>query len=138
MYLLDTDTLSALHRDNPQVVMHVDQANDTVAITIITRLEILRGRVDHVLKAATGAEVLRAQQWLDHSEALLALIEIVPFDATAAQIFDGLKAAQSLRKVGHADLLIASIALANRVTLVTRNLRHFHSIPRLSVENWMD
>ena len=36
------------------------------------------------------------------------------------------------------DLLIASIALAQRATLVTRNLRHFRQIPALNVENWAD
>jgi tRNA(fMet)-specific endonuclease VapC len=46
-------------------------------------------------------------------------------DQIAIVQFDRLRAARSLRKIGRADLLIASIALANRATLVTRNLRHF-------------
>lgn len=138
MYLLDTDTLSALHKDNQHVVARVGQADDTVATTLITRIEILRGRIDYVLKAATGEEVLRAQQWLARSEELLTLIEVVPFDAVAARLFDGLRTAPGLRKIGHADLLIASIALAKRATLVTRNLRHFQAVPHLKVENWMD
>jgi tRNA(fMet)-specific endonuclease VapC len=41
-------------------------------------------------------------------------------------------------KIGRADLLVASIALANRATLVTRNLRHFREVPGLSLENWVD
>jgi phosphopantetheine adenylyltransferase len=32
----------------------------------------------------------------------------------------------------------ASITLANRATLVTRNLRHFKQIPGLKLENWVD
>lgn len=138
MYLLDTDTLSALHKDNPQVVARVAQADAKVATTIITRIEILRGRIEFVRKAATGAEILRAQQWLNRSEELLALLEIVPFDAAAAKLFDGLRSASGLSKIGRADLLIASIALAQRATLVTRNLRDFQAIPRLSVQNWME
>jgi tRNA(fMet)-specific endonuclease VapC len=43
-----------------------------------------------------------------------------------------------LKKLGRADLLIASIALAHGATLVTRNLRHFHQIPGLYTENWAD
>ncbi|HZF41586.1 MAG TPA: type II toxin-antitoxin system VapC family toxin [Blastocatellia bacterium] len=112
MYLLDTDTLSALHKDNPHVIARVSQADAKVATTIITKLEILRGRIEFVRKAATGAEVLRAQQWLNRSEELLALLEIIPFDAAAGTLFDGLRTAPGLGKIGRADLLIASIALA--------------------------
>ncbi|MGE0129878.1 MAG: type II toxin-antitoxin system VapC family toxin [Blastocatellales bacterium] len=138
MYLLDTDTLSALHKDNPHVVASVARADAKVATTIITKIEILRGRIEFVRKAATGDEVLRAQQWLNRSEELLALLEIVPFDAAAAKLFDGLRSEPGLGKIGRADLLIASIALAQRATLVTRNLRDFQAVPRLSVRNWMD
>ena len=35
-------------------------------------------------------------------------------------------------------MLIASIALAQRVTLVTRNLRHFRQFSGLTLENWAD
>jgi tRNA(fMet)-specific endonuclease VapC len=138
MYLLDTDTLSALHKDNPNVVARFAQADAKVATTIITKIEILRGRIEFVRKAATGDEVLRAQQWFTRSEELLAGVEIVPFDAAAAKLFDGLRAISRFRKIGHADLLIASIALAQRATLVTRNVRDFQAIPRLNVQNWMD
>jgi tRNA(fMet)-specific endonuclease VapC len=138
MYLLDTDTLSALHKDDPRVIARVSRADAKVATTIITKIEILRGRIEFVRKAATGAEVLRAQQWLTRSEELLALLEIVPLDAAAAKLFDGLRVAPGLGKIGRADLLIASIALAQRATLVTRNLRDFRSISHLSVQNWME
>jgi tRNA(fMet)-specific endonuclease VapC len=49
-----------------------------------------------------------------------------------------LRAVKSLRKIGRADLLIASIALANRATLVTRNLRHFQQVSSLTLVNWVD
>jgi tRNA(fMet)-specific endonuclease VapC len=43
-----------------------------------------------------------------------------------------------MSKIGRADLLIASIAMAHRATLVTRNVRHFAQIPGLVVVNWID
>ena len=60
------------------------------------------------------------------------------FDAQAAAVFDRLRGHKKLKKIGRADLLIASIALARRATLVTRNLRHFQQVPGLLVENWAD
>ena len=137
MYLLDTDSLSALHRGHAEIAKHVAHADQPVATTIISRIETLRGRIEFLRKAATGDEVLRAQQWLNQSESLLALIEIVPFNTAAARIFDGLRDIPRLRKSGHEDLLIASIALAQRATLITRNLKDFQTIPQLKVENWV-
>lgn len=62
----------------------------------------------------------------------------VPFDSSAAVEFDRLRGIRALKKIGRADLLIASIALANRATLVTRNVRHFQRISNLKLENWVD
>jgi tRNA(fMet)-specific endonuclease VapC len=38
--------------------------------------------------------------------------------------------------VGELELFIASIALANKQTLVTKNKKHFERIPELQVESW--
>jgi tRNA(fMet)-specific endonuclease VapC len=62
----------------------------------------------------------------------------VPFDEGAAGELDRLRGIKEARGIGHADLLIASIALARRAVLVTRNRRHFVRIPGLSVVNWVD
>ena len=61
MYLLDTDTLTYLHAGHRRVIERLQRAqNGNVATTIITKLEILRGRMDALLKAATGAQLLPA------------------------------------------------------------------------------
>jgi tRNA(fMet)-specific endonuclease VapC len=88
------------------------------------------------LKAASGPEMLRAQHLLQRTEAFLEQLFIVSFDDSAAREFDRLR--QVYRKVGHADLMIASITLSRRATLVTRNLRHFRQMAGLSVVNWVD
>lgn len=139
MHLLDTDTLTYLHAGHLRVVRHLRELDDPdVGTTIITKIELLRGRFEFLLKAASGTDLLRAQQWLVRTEDLLAQILIVPMDEAAAFEFDRLRAARRLRKIGRADLLIASIALAHRATLVTRHVRHFEQIPRLIVTNWVD
>jgi tRNA(fMet)-specific endonuclease VapC len=68
----------------------------------------------------------------------LAQTLVVPLDDAAAAVFDRLRAVRRLRQIGRADLLIASIALAHRATLVTRNVRHFRQVPGLTVINWVD
>jgi tRNA(fMet)-specific endonuclease VapC len=139
MHLLDTDILTYVHAGHPRVVERLRQlADPDVGTTIITKIELLRGRFDFVLKAASGSELLRAQQLLVRTEELLAQILIVPMDEASAVQFDRLRVIKRLRKIGRADLLISSIALAHRATLVTRNVRHFKQVPGLSVTNWMD
>lgn len=139
MHLLDTDTLTYLHAGHPRVIKRLRElADPDVGTTIITKIELLRGRFDFVLKAATGDELLRAQQLLNRTEELLAQIVIVPLDRAATVQFDRLRATKGLRKIGRADLLVASIALAHRATLVTRNVHHFKQIPGLNVVNWVD
>jgi tRNA(fMet)-specific endonuclease VapC len=139
MHLLDTDTLTYLHAGHPRVVKHLQELTDPdIGTTIITKIEILRGRFDFVLKADTGTQLLRAQQLLARTEELLSQIMIVPFDQAATEQFDRLRAIKGLGKIGRADILIASIALAHRATLVTRNLRHFRQVPSLITTNWID
>lgn len=139
MYLLDTDTLTRLHGGHPKTQDRIRLLKDPdLATTIITKVELLRGRFDFLLKAATGADLLKAQRWLVRTEALLAELVIVPFDASSALVFDRLRADPRLRKIGRADLLIASIARACRATLVTRNQRDFRRVPELDVTNWVD
>ncbi|MBW4580289.1 MAG: type II toxin-antitoxin system VapC family toxin [Tildeniella nuda ZEHNDER 1965/U140] len=139
MHLLDTDTLTYLHAGQPNVIKRLNDLEDPdVGITIITKIEVLRGRMDYVLKAETGTRLLRAQELLARTEALLVQILTLPLDLKAAEQFESLQLVGNLRKIGRADLLIASIALANQAVLVTRNTRHFKQIPNLRVVNWVD
>jgi tRNA(fMet)-specific endonuclease VapC len=140
MILLDTDTVSLFHAGHERVVARMKSADpaETIATTVITQAEVLRARYEFLLKASDGREVLRAQHWLDSSEALFADFRIVPIDSRAATGFDRLRAQRKLKGIGRADLLIASIALAHDATLVSRNLKHFRQVPGLRLENWAD
>jgi tRNA(fMet)-specific endonuclease VapC len=139
MYILDTDTLSLVHTGNETVSRRKDDVDPgEIATTIVTKVEILQARHDYLLKAADGQHVLRAQNWLQRSEELLEQIIVIPFDQSAATEFDQLRKQRKLKKLGRADLFIASITLAHRATLVTRNLKHFRQIPNLQLENWAD
>jgi tRNA(fMet)-specific endonuclease VapC len=138
MTLLDTDTISLLLAGNGRVLLRLQQAGDDLSITVITKMEILRGRFDSLLKASDGTQLQRAQARLDKLELELESWNIVGVHAPAAAEFDRLRQIRNLKRIGRADLLIASIALAQRATLVTRNLRHFRQISGLNLENWAD
>ncbi len=139
MHLIDTDTLTHLYAGHHRVINALQNLADAdVGTTIITKVELLRGRFDFLLKASSGIDVLRAQYWLVRTEELLAQIRIVTLDDAAISQFDRLRETKGISKIGRADLLIASIVLANNATLVTRNLRHFRQIPNIKVVNWVD
>ena len=57
-------------------------------------------------------------------------------DISSAKQFELLLRNKKLKKIGRGDLLIASIALARKATLATRNLRDFQQVPGLKTENW--
>ena len=69
MYILDTDTLSLLFAGHFRVLAR--QAvipSSEIAITIVTRIEVLQGRFDFLLKAVSGEELLRARDgWITRS-----------------------------------------------------------------------
>ena len=63
--------------------------------------------------------------------AFFRIVEIVPFDGTAAARYSDVPF-----KRGTFDRLIAAHALALGLTLVTNNERDFADVPGLAVENW--
>ncbi|MBW3543119.1 MAG: type II toxin-antitoxin system VapC family toxin [Planctomycetes bacterium] len=140
MYLLDTDMLSYVHAGHPRVRERFDRTHksSTVAVTVVTKAESLRARYDYLLKASNAEQLLRAQELLYISERLFDDLPIVPMDEVSVAEFEKLQKRKGLKKIGRADLLIASIALSRQATLVTRNLKHFRKVPNLRLENWMD
>lgn len=139
MHILDTDTITHLHAGNLKVLENLKKTEDSdIRITVITRIELLRGRFEFLLKASNKEELVRAQKLLDRTEYLLSQIPVIPMDEKAGIQFDRLKNIKKLGKVGRADILIAAIVLSNSAVLVTRNIRHFRQIPGLSAKNWVD
>ncbi len=132
MYLLDTDVLSNLMRRQPStgliaklaVVPFVRQYVSSIALGELVYGALRRG--------------LLPEDFISRIEAkVLANLAVLRFDATAARHYGEVRAALERRgtPLGEADLRIASIALAQDLTLVTGNIRHFERVPGLSIEN---
>ena len=99
---------------------------------------MLRGRIDYILKAQPGSDLLKAQQRFHRTEELLAQIPVFAITEGAVKRLVQLADNSKLRKIGRADLIIASIVISHQATLVMRKLRHFKQISELTVINWVD
>lgn len=141
MHLLDSDTATLVYYGrNEKVKERYDNfpQDETLALSPVTRAEILRGRFDALIKAANPAEWFAAQVRLRETEVWLAGFDVVEITQAAGEHFERLLKNKKLKKLGRADLLSACIALAHDATLVTRNTKDFQPIPGLKLENWAD
>lgn len=141
MHLLDSDIATLIYYGrNEKVLARYNRASAAgpLAISPITRAEILRGRCDSLIKAANPTEWLTAQSRLTQAELWLSGFRVAPITNSAAEQFDRLVTNKKLKNMGRPDLLIACVALAHDATLVTRNLKDFQPIPGLKLENWAD
>ena len=126
-YLLDTDVcVDAMRRREPSASRVMSRLPDQYAIASITEAELRFG-------ALKGTWPLNAAM----TENFLAEIgTILPFDSDAARRHAELKLATRAQRIGDHDLIIASVAVANGLTLVTGNVREFSRVPGLKIENW--
>ena len=141
MFLLDTDTYTHLVREHRKVLDNAAKAaagGEEIGITIVSKIEVLRGRFDALLKAENRERFLAAQRQLFRADAALQTIAVTALDDASLDHFERLQATKGLKKIGRNDLLIAAIALSRSATLVSRNLRHFGLVPRLRFVNWVD
>jgi tRNA(fMet)-specific endonuclease VapC len=129
--LLDTDTLSAIMRGEPEATAHARgylAEHRRFSFSVITRYEILRGLL------AKGAT--RQRQAF---ERLCALSELLPLTddvaRQAAEIYAELHVRGAL--IGDADILIGATALVHGYAVVTNNGEHFKRIAGLHVQNWL-
>jgi tRNA(fMet)-specific endonuclease VapC len=129
-FLFDTNALIHLMKvHEPLVTRARQEAPSCIAVSSITLAELWYG----------AARSQRPQRSRVEQDAALAPFRVLDFDAESANHYASLRS--SLEKVGKPigdrDLLIASIALANHLSLVTSNTAEFMRVPGLSVEDWM-
>lgn len=129
MKVLDTDTCIAILRGQNQVIDRRAAEMDAVATTWMTAAELYFGAAKSNAPGPNRQVV----------EAFLSTLVMLESDAQAASVFGQNKAflQRAGLPVADADLIIASIALANGATLVTGNRRHFERIPQLKLLDWI-
>ncbi|OWK35144.1 hypothetical protein FRUB_09986 [Fimbriiglobus ruber] len=112
--------------------------DEDLAITIVTHMEILQGRFDSILKAASEGELLKAMERFRASRSMLDSFRLLEIDDVASGHFAGMTQSKKRPKMKRGDMLIACIALANDALLVTRNEKDYKAVNGLRVENWAD
>jgi predicted nucleic acid-binding protein len=139
MIILDSDIFTLLHYRHASVVRHYDAVpeDEQLAVTVVTRMEVLRGRTDSLLKAANAEELLTAARRLRETEMTLDDFLVLHTDEKAAGHFKALLGQKKL-KMRRPDMLIACIALAHEALLVTRNTKDFNKVSGLKLANRAD
>jgi len=128
--IIDTDILSEFLRGNPKVIAKVDEhlkEYGFISLSIITYYEILNGLL-----------YKDAKKQMTKFETFVELNKVIPLTTKTVKISASIQA--DLRKkgaeIGHTDTLIAGVAMAGELQLVTNNTNHFKRIKGLAITNW--
>src|ERR1700678_22828 len=120
-YLVDTDVLVDVSRNNQAAARGTDRLGDHWAVSAITALELI-----------SGAKNQRAVGLIDR---LIEVYETIPVnDAIGKGAYDLLKSYAKSNGLRTFDSLIAATAMDERLTLVTKNRKHFEMINGLAID----
>ena len=129
-YLWDTDIcVSFLRGRDHSIVERLLQIDPfSVLICSVVRAELVFG----------AFRSSRPKENLEKVRDFLSGFGSVPFDDRAAEVYGEIRAHLSEHGlvIGPNDLLIAAIALAHGMTLVTHNTREFERVRELNLEDW--
>ena len=129
-YLLDTNAcIQYLNGTSANLKRKLEsRQHEEIYLCAVVRAELFYG-------AIKSANVSRNVQKLRH---FLSRFISLPFDDQSAEIYGELRTQleKEGKVIGPYDLMIAAIALANKVALVTHNIREFGRIEHLELEDW--
>ena len=135
LYILDSDHLSLHQRGHePLKSWLLSIPPESIAITIISAEELMRGRLAQVRKAVDVQKRVIAYYWLSQTLDFLCSFNVLMYDTQAEAHFQNLR--NQKIKIGTQDLKIAAIALSQQAVMVTRNSRDFARVPALKIEDW--
>ncbi len=130
MYLLDTNAcIRLLNGRAPNVVRRLQQHSPTdVALCSVVKAELIYG----AHRSNRVAENLRLL------ERFFAPFASLPFDDQCADAYGRIRSdlEHAGMPIGPNDTMIAAIAVAHDLTLVTANTREFERVIGLAFENW--
>jgi len=124
-YLLDTNIIVDHLRGKKSLEIAVLKKGS--AVSIITRAELFYGAYKSTQTAKNLDKIEQMFEDLD--------IEIISLDEKTLHFYGKIKTKLETKgqKLDEFDLLVAATCLANNLTLVTQNLKHFQRIPQLKL-----
>ena len=104
------------------------------ALSVVSFHEQVLGAHALINRARTPAEVVRGYTLLLGVFHSYQIAPVLPFDAAAAAVFDGLRAQQV--RIATIDLRLAATALSRGLIVLTRNTIDFSKVSGLVTEDW--
>ena len=137
MYLFDSDVLSQLAKKLRPEILMAKLAGTLLAAQFTSTVNV--AEIYYGIFRMKDQENDRRRLLEFFENLVFPRLTILPFDEESARTYARLRS--ELERKGRPrfepDLQIAAIALRNRLTVVTGNVRHFAGIPGLKVENWL-
>jgi len=139
MFVLDSDHLSFLQRQAGPEFESLSKRcaahrASSFFVTIVSFHEQFNGWTRYIARSQEAGAWVRGYRELEGVISTFARAQVLPFSTAAADIYEDLK--KQRVRVGSMDLRIASIAIANQMTLLTRNTVDFERVPNLAFEDW--
>ena len=136
--LLDTDHISIMWRRGSGAELLRSRLaalpDEDVCVCIVSFQEQVRGWLAYLNRARKREQTLQGYRELSGLFDRYRQRPILPFDDRAMDEFESSQR-QRIR-IGTQDLRIASIAKANGMMLLSRNVRDFRHVPGVEVEDW--
>lgn len=138
-FLLDTDHISILQKQSgPEYAALMARVGQVpradLAFCIVSFHEQVLGCNTYIARAKMSTDIVPGYQMFERVLFAFASAPVLAFDNNASAVFNGLSA--SHLRIATMDLRIASIALCQGLTLLTRNARDFRRVPSLVIEDW--
>ena len=136
---MDTDHFSVLQRRASPEYARLQQRmsvfpRSDFGVSVVTFEEQATGCHDFIKRARNRRELLRGYEILMDVLTDFRSSPVLPFTAAEATTFDQLR--HGGVRIGTMDLRISSTAIANGLTLLTRNAKDFSRVPGLTFEDW--
>lgn len=140
MFLFDTNHITVWQRGEgtqyERLCKRLENCTgDEIFVSVVSFHEMLNGWNAYSSHKRSSEALVRTYFEFEKILKDFSVMPLVSFDQKAAEVYDELNL-KKLR-VGSMDLRMASIAIANQMTLITQNTVDFERIPGLLLQDWL-